>query len=372
LTISPELTWQNNEGANSYEYCVTTTPPVLSQETCDTVWVPVGNIGSTTTAALLYSTTYYWQVRATNDAGINYAYGNVGAWWSFETPPVITSINPTWVGLKTPGFKLTVIGTGFVDGSSVIYWDTTPLTPTTFVSETQLTAVVPAGLIPGSFRGGVKSRVVYITVVTGGVATKTALPLTIKKNPKPVLDTLEILPTILTPHPVPVRVYDLPLDLHVYGHNFAVNSSIIWNGKKMVTEFISHEELATTIPTNMFLHAKPYSVKVHTPREGGGASGRSIKVMVINPVPVLTSVIPSTVYTWNTHLTLTLIGDKFIRYARVYWNGVRLSSHFVSSQVLTVRVPNRLLRYPGDVTIFVVNKGPGGSASGAQTLTVLP
>ena len=370
LTISPELTWEFDV-ANSYEYCVTTTPPVLSQETCDTGWVLVGNTGSATTAAPLYSTIYYWQVKATNVDGSSYANG--GAWWSFETmaePPVITGLNPTRVGLKTPGFTLTVNGTGFTS-DAVVLWAGTPLT-TTFVSDTQLTAVVLAGLIPGSIRGTPKVKIVNITVVeTNG--TSNAWPLTIDKNPKPVLVSLSILPTAENSAPVPVRVYDPPLDLHVYGSKFSVNSVIVWNGKKMPTQFISHTELATTIPTNMFLHAKPYSVKVHTPREGGGASGRSIKVMVINPVPELHSVTPDTVLTGTRNLTLTLDGDLFIKPVKVYWNGVRLSSHFINRTTLTVRVPNRLLRFPGVVTIFVVNKGPGGGASlDTKTVTIGP
>jgi len=55
----------------------------------------------------------------------------------------ITSISPTSVGANTPGFQLTVNGTGFTSSSTVSINSTTPL-QTQLVSSTQLTAIVPS------------------------------------------------------------------------------------------------------------------------------------------------------------------------------------------------------------------------------------
>lgn len=54
-------------------------------------------------------------------------------------------ISPDFVTAGDPGFTLTVTGTGF-QSDSLVYWDGSALA-TTYVSSTQLTAVVPAGLI---------------------------------------------------------------------------------------------------------------------------------------------------------------------------------------------------------------------------------
>jgi hypothetical protein len=91
---------------------------------------------------------------------------------------------------------------------------------------------------------------------------------------------------------------------------------------------------------------------------------------VTNPVPVLAGLTPNTTYTGSPNIYLTLTGDKFIRTPLVTWNGVRLSTRYVSSQVLVVKVPHRLLDVPGVKMIVVRNKTPGGGISAAQSFTV--
>ncbi len=59
--------------------------------------------------------------------------------------PVLTSVAPTTVGAGSGDTTLTVAGANFVSGASTVYWNGAPLT-TTFVSTTQLTAVLPAAM----------------------------------------------------------------------------------------------------------------------------------------------------------------------------------------------------------------------------------
>ncbi len=59
-----------------------------------------------------------------------------------STTPSLTSINPTKTAVGSPGFTLTLNGANFAPGC-VAYFGTDPL-PTTFVSDVQLTAQVPA------------------------------------------------------------------------------------------------------------------------------------------------------------------------------------------------------------------------------------
>jgi hypothetical protein len=62
-----------------------------------------------------------------------------------HTTPVATTLAPTARKAGTPGFTLTVNGSSFAGGATVI-WDGVAL-PTTFVNSTQVTAQVPAGLL---------------------------------------------------------------------------------------------------------------------------------------------------------------------------------------------------------------------------------
>jgi trimeric autotransporter adhesin len=85
--------------------------------------------------------------------------------------PTITSISPSSANAGDPGFTLNVNGTNFVSGASVVTWNGTALA-TTFVSATQLTAVVPAVniAITGTANVGVS---------TGALSSTSTLPFAI-------------------------------------------------------------------------------------------------------------------------------------------------------------------------------------------------
>jgi Right handed beta helix region/Ser-Thr-rich glycosyl-phosphatidyl-inositol-anchored membrane family/Fibronectin type III domain len=85
---NPILKWSASAHATSYQYCYDTT----NDNTCTTSWISNGTSTSASLSGLLPNTTYYWQVRAVNAAGVTYA--NAGIWWSFEivlAPPTLTS-----------------------------------------------------------------------------------------------------------------------------------------------------------------------------------------------------------------------------------------------------------------------------------------
>src|SRR5262249_46225750 len=67
------------------------------------------------------------------------------SWTTTNTTPApsITSLSPASGPEGGAQFTLTVNGTGFVNGNSVVRWNGMPLA-TAFVSATQLTATVPA------------------------------------------------------------------------------------------------------------------------------------------------------------------------------------------------------------------------------------
>jgi bacillolysin len=75
------LSWTASGGATSYEYCIDTT----NDGTCNSTWIPVGNVTSVAAAGLASATTHYWQVRASNNLGAAYADGNATTFWTFTT-----------------------------------------------------------------------------------------------------------------------------------------------------------------------------------------------------------------------------------------------------------------------------------------------
>jgi subtilisin-like proprotein convertase family protein len=77
---NPTLTWSPSGGATSYEYCVDTT----NDNACSG-WTSTGTSTSASLSGLNLSTTYFWQVRATNASGTTYADGGAANYWSFNT-----------------------------------------------------------------------------------------------------------------------------------------------------------------------------------------------------------------------------------------------------------------------------------------------
>jgi hypothetical protein len=89
------LSWGTSNNASYYEYCIDTT----NDNACGSSWNNNGAATSKALSGLNPNTTYYWQVRATNNFGTTVANNNM--WWSFATLPCYTlvrNVNPSGSG----------------------------------------------------------------------------------------------------------------------------------------------------------------------------------------------------------------------------------------------------------------------------------
>ncbi len=91
------------------------------------------------------------------------------------------------------------------------------------------------------------------------------------------------------------------------------------------------------------------------------------KVSVLNPVPIINSVTPST-FSEGTS-TITIIGSQFIYGAQIFWNGVAVPTTFVSNTELaaSISAPN-----PGTYSLMVNNPDPGSANSAVVSEVVGP
>ncbi len=80
LALPPTLAWEASSGATGYEYCIDTT----NDNACS-AWIDNGTATSVLLSGLTPNTTYYWQVRASNETGTTYANGSSSAFWSLTT-----------------------------------------------------------------------------------------------------------------------------------------------------------------------------------------------------------------------------------------------------------------------------------------------
>ncbi|PFG73986.1 IPT/TIG domain-containing protein [Tepidiforma thermophila] len=104
----------------------------------------------------------------------------------------------------------------------------------------------------------------------------------------------------------------------------------------------------------------------------GGTNDLAIEVPgAPNPLPVLTSISPSSAVAGSGPVTVALTGSGFVAASEVRWNGTPLASvTFNSSTSLTAVVPAANLTAPGTFSVTVFNPAPGGGTSAPQTFTV--
>jgi hypothetical protein len=173
------------------------------------------------------------------------------------TAPTITSLNPNAATAGGPGFTMTVNGTGYATGT-VVLWNGTVLS-TTFVSETQLTASVPANLIANAGNANV-------TVSSPSGPVSNAVAFTI--SPPPTIQSLS---------PNSVTAGSPGFTLTVNGTGYAAGSVVQWNGTALTTTYVSSIKLTASVPANLIANAGSANVTVMNP---GGAVSNAVAIAI--------------------------------------------------------------------------------------------
>jgi hypothetical protein len=89
-----------------------------------------------------------------------------------------------------------------------------------------------------------------------------------------------------------------------------------------------------------------------------------------NPVPVSTSLNPTSATAGGAAFTLTVNGSNFINGSVVRWNGANRTTTFVSATQLTAAITAADIATAGTAQVTVFNPAPGGGTSNAQTFTI--
>jgi hypothetical protein len=102
----------------------------------------------------------------------------------------------------------------------------------------------------------------------------------------------------------------------------------------------------------------------------GGGGGSSTSPPTQNPLPVLTSISPTSAVAGAPDFTLTVNGSSFISSSTVRWNGADRTTTFVSSTQLTAAISASDIAAAGSASVTVFNPTPGGGTSAAMTFTI--
>jgi hypothetical protein len=266
----------------------------------------------------------------------------------------ITSLSPASAKSGDPGFTVTVNGSSFFNNAMVDFYEPNGtgdnFLATTFVSSTQLTAVVPASLIvlPSNFN-------VYVY------------------NPAPTLPSNFInFPVAVGIYPVPtlnsispnsaVAGYPASISIFATGSNFASSAVLNFNGVAEPTSIYSRGTLNATIPASALASAGTVQVTVSNPSPGGGpSSSLPFTIAVPNPVPTIASLSPASAAT-NTAPTVTVTGTGFVNGSEVFFNGNFYGVQFIGSTQLSVSLA--LFNFtPGTYSFYVYDPAPGGTSA---------
>ena len=192
----------------------------------------------------LSSTVTFWSV---DNAG------NIEAVQSLTSKPYTPAafgLSPSYATAGSPALTLTVSGTNFLQ-SSIIKWKGVNQ-PTTFVSGTMLTAVIPASLLAAV-------GTAPVSVTTPAVGTSGAVTFTIYAPPPPIINSFS---------PASVKAGSAAFTLTVMGTGFAPGSVVKCNGVAQPTTFVSETVVTAAIAASLLKKAGTIQVTATTPVAG--------------------------------------------------------------------------------------------------------
>ncbi len=237
--------------------------------------------------------------------------------------PDVTGLSPAQAQVGDLSFGITVIGSGFVPGSTVL-WNGESR-DTGFVASTMLTASIRASDVA-------EAGTAFVSVLSpepGGGQSPTARVFTIV-HPAPTLDLLE---------PVSAWAGGPGFTLSVVGSRFTSASIVQWAGIDRPTVYASPERLEAQISAVDVARAGPVSVRVFTPAPGGGLSAALFADVRDDGVPPVTTVTGLNGIWHRVTTTFTLVAtDVGLGVERTFYR-IGLGRDYMIGTKVTVKAP---------------------------------
>lgn len=262
-------------------------------------------------------------------------------------PPTVSSFTPT---SGQPGTSVTVTGTNFVNVQTVrfngVLADTFTVT-----NSTTLTALVPPTATTGP---------IAVTTLAGTGTSAT----TFTVIPAPTIASLQ--PATLTM-------------VNGTAGTVTVTLSAVQTTATSVTLASSNTPIAT-VPGTVSVPATQLSAPITVTAVAIGqaditaslnGTSASSTITVVNPLPSITMLSPTSAPSGSPMTTLTVTGQQFVSGAIVTFGTSALATTVVSATQLTATIPAALLTTKGTVPVRVDNPAPGGGVSNTLPFTIV-
>ena len=178
-------------------------------------------------------------------------------------------------------------------------------------------------------------------------------------------------PTITSLSPSSVTVGSTTQSLVINGTGFLASSTVTFNGIAHSPAFVSSTQLKISLTASDLATAGSYPVVVTNPAPGGGPSN-AMNITVGNPLPMISSLSPSSLSIGASPQNLTINGTGFLSNSTATLNGIAQSTTFVASTQVTIALTAVDLATAGTFPVVVTNPAPGGGASNSVNFTVQP
>ena len=275
--------------------------------------------------------------------------GAVGGPLPFTIRSGITliSINPASIPANSKGTPISAVGSGFVQGASIVF-NGNPIA-TTFGGATSVSGTIPAELLTqtGSFN---------VTVVNPNGDSSNALNFTVT----PAVP----LPVITSVSQATAPAGSQPLTLTVNGSGFVQGSTVVFGGTNSATTFVNATQLTAIVSAAQLSQGGSFKILVINPN---GDQSNSVDFTVVTALSI-TSLSPAAASTGGS-ATLVITGAGIVTGATVQFGSTSLTSDSTSATQVTVQIPGSLLSQSAQVSVTV--KNPDGTVSNALTFTIV-
>jgi hypothetical protein len=177
--------------------------------------------------------------------------------------PVVARTGPAQVAAGSVGFNLQVSGSGFIR-NSLVKWNGAYLT-TTFVSEDELTAAVPASKVAAV---GSANITVYNPPLGGG-----------ESNPQ-VIQIYYPTPNITSLSPDQITPGSKAFYLTVKGSGFMNGSVVRWGERNLGTTYVNGNEVYAFVWVDLITQPCTVQVSVINPGPNGTTSGSTFFIVI--------------------------------------------------------------------------------------------
>jgi len=190
----------------------------------------------------------------------------------------------------------------------------------------------------------------------------------------PLLSIAQVEPIINNVNPSIVMTNSGNMIVTVNGSGFANGSWVNVNGGYRSTTYVSSNQLTALLPASDTNYTGTLLITVSNPAWVAGSIKTSnvMNLIVTSNFPTtlgVTSISPNSAFV-GSQVTITVNGQGFVNGSMVRFNGVPVSTSYISSSRLIATIPYTLLSVATDDLVRVEN--PGGLVSNSLYFHILP